>query len=91
MQLRDHMKLDAGTAADSEETQTEVCQLWSNSDPYGLHPWEKFILSKILLIDFRIRLKDIAHPWSQTTSPTLLWSFSYIFHSLPKKISDLCL
>lgn len=51
----DHMKLeiDAGIAADIEGIQTEGCQLWANSDHYGLHPWEKFILSKILLMYFK--------------------------------------
>lgn len=46
----DLMKLeaDAGTAANSQGIQCEGCQLWADSHHYGLHTWEKLILSKIL-------------------------------------------
>lgn len=47
------LEVDAGAAADSEGIQTEGCQFWANSDHYGVSPWEKSILSKILLIHFR--------------------------------------
>lgn len=89
VQLRDHMKLevDASTAADSAGIQTKACQLWANSYHYGLSLWEKLILPKNLLIDFRINLRA---PLESNHSPYPLWSFSYIFHSLKKITWSLC-
>lgn len=46
--------------------QTEGCQLWANSDHYGLHPWEKFYCPKsfsyISGLVFRTRGTSVVKP-----------------------------